>query len=83
MTAGSVVHGKNTSQERFISQFSALFQHARLMHSKLVVVHQRHYWGWTPSSTIYIVTTVDLPLAVIMMFVARRILPPADVERVV
>jgi hypothetical protein len=32
--------------------------------------------------TIYIVTTVDLPLAVIMMFVARRILPPADVERV-
>jgi hypothetical protein len=56
---------KNTSQERITSQFSVLFQHARLMHSKLVAEHQRHYWGWTPSSTIYIVTTVDLPLAVI------------------
>jgi len=33
-------------------------------------------------STIYIVTTVDLSLAAIMMFVARRISPPADVERV-
>jgi hypothetical protein len=34
-------------------------------------------------STIYIVTTVGLSLAVIMMFVARRISPPADVERVI
>jgi hypothetical protein len=33
--------------------------------------------------TIYIVTTVDLPLAVIMMFVERWILHPTDVEWVI